>query len=245
MELNSCHLQILSAGKGSANYASSPERWDKPATGQGPSQNGSPTLRMWTPLALGWWLARVKVSSLLLCKDHLKPVPKYSPVPHNVDVASVCGPEMQSTYNLYLQIYPRFPSLRFPPASVLWKLLSTIKIITILSSFGAYTSGKLTVFMYSAASYSPQSCLLFVLVYTNIIADPLLLNPARNESSKVPCQSETGQTWKTSWKPAKTNVVVDCFSKSLAEGPPEKVWQECNALWLLPECTSHLECSVI
>lgn len=102
------------------------------------------------------------------------------------------------------------------------KLLSTIKIITILSLFGAYTLGKLPVFMYSAASYSPQDYLLFVLVYINIIAEPLLLHPARNESSKVPCQSGTGQTWKNSWKTAKMNVVVGCFSKGLAEGPPRK-----------------------
>lgn len=80
--------------------------------------------------------------------------------------------------------------------------------------------------MYSAASYSPQDYSLFVLVYINIIADPLLLHPARNESSKVLCQSGTGQTWKI----AKMNVVVDCFSKGLAEGRPEKAWQEFNAL---------------
>lgn len=84
--------------------------------------------------------------------------------------------------------------------------------------------------MHLAASYSPQDYSLFVLVYLNIIADPLLLHPARNESSEVPCQSGTGQTWKTSWKTARMNVVVDCFSKGLAEDPSGKGWQDCNAL---------------
>lgn len=40
----------------------------------------------------------------------------------------------------------------------------------------------------------------------------------------------------------KMTVVAESFSKSLAEGPPEKGSQKCNALWQLPECTSHLEC---
>lgn len=53
-------------------------------------------------------------------------------------------------------------------------------------------------------------------------------DPARKEPSQVPCQSGTGQIWKTFWEQARMNVVVDCFSEVLAEGPPEEGWQECK-----------------
>lgn len=144
-------------------------------------------------------------------------------------VVSICGlepvREVQCTHNLYPQIYISFLCLRCFPISLFCvtskELLNTIKIITILSSFSAYILGKLPELMYSTAPYSLQDYSLFVLAYVNIIADPLL-HPERNESSKVPCQSGTEQIWGNSWKKAKMNVVVDCFSKGLAECPSWK-----------------------
>ena len=192
--------------------------------------------------ALSWGLVQARDSSLLVPKGHLKPVPEY----HHVSLWSECGLCLWAWTLTWNAVHTESLSsnlcqfskseIFFPPLSceTSKKLLSTIKIITVLRLFGAYTLGKLPAFVYAAASYSPQDCLLFVLVYINIIADPLLLHPARNESSEVPCQSGTGQIWKTSWKTSRMNVVVDCFSKGLAEGPPEKGWRQCNALWLLP-----------